>query len=99
MAQQVAYAVMQHDRLARRLVGTDRLDHPFEDLALLIAIGAEPAKPQQEFVGGLSLDLSVEHGGHPAEVVLGGGPLQANYRLLDEVALQHQDDQDRLRLQ
>src|SRR5438445_12554800 len=46
MAQQVAYAVMQHDRLARRLVGTDRLDHPFEDLALLIPVGAEIAKPQ-----------------------------------------------------
>src|ERR1700730_8350708 len=99
MAEQVAHPVMQNDRLTLRLVSADRLDHPFEDLSLLIAIGTELAQSRQELVGSLPLDLSVEHGGHPAQVLLGDGALQTNHRLLDEVALQHQDDQDGLRFQ
>src|SRR3982074_1336299 len=92
MAQQVAYTVMQNDGLALRLVGADRLDHPFEDLALLIAIRTELTQSRQELVGGLRLDLSVEHGGHPAQVILRSGSLETNHGLLDEVALEHQDD-------
>ena len=41
MTQQVAHPIVQHYRLPLRLVDADRLDHPLDDLPLLVPIGAQ----------------------------------------------------------
>src|SRR5438128_2029157 len=99
VAKQVAYAVMQDHRLSLRLMGGDRFDQPLEDPALLSPVWTELIQAPRKLVGGLTLDLLVQHGGHPAQVLLGGGPLEMDDLLFDEVALQHEDDQHRLRLE
>ena len=70
VAKQVAHAIMQDDGLSLRLVSGDRLDHPLDDPALLAPIRPELGQPISELFSGLAFDLAVQHGGHPAQVVL-----------------------------
>src|SRR2546426_11794370 len=70
VAKQVAHTVMQDHGLALRLVGRDGLDHPFDDAALLATIRPELRQTISQLFSGLAFDLAVQHGGHPAQVVL-----------------------------
>src|SRR2546426_2892199 len=99
VTEQIAHAVMQHNGLSLHLVSGDRRDQPLDDPALLSPVRTELIQAPRKFVGGLTLDLLVQHGGHAAKVFLGGGALEVDDLLLDEVALEHQDDQHRLGLE
>ncbi len=70
VTEEIAHAVVQDHRLPLRLVGGDRLDQPLDDPALFGLVGTEQLEAPRELVGSLALDLEVQHGGHPAQVVL-----------------------------
>src|SRR2546425_1447423 len=84
---QIAHAIMEDHRLSLRLMSGDRRDQPLDDPALLSPVRTELVQAPRKFVGSLALDLLVQHGGHPAQVLLGGHPLEMDDLLLDEVAL------------
>src|SRR5438093_1457699 len=69
VAKQVADTVMQDYSLSLRLVSRDGFDHSFDDAALLAAVRSELGEPTGELFSGLALDLTVQHGGHQAQVV------------------------------
>ena len=90
---------MQDHGLALRLVSRDRLDHPFDDPALFAAIGTKLRQPSGELVGRLAFDFVVQHGSHPAQVVLRGGPVEVHNLLLEQVSFENEDDENRLGLE
>ena len=70
VAEQVAHPVMQDHGLSLRLVAGNGFDHTLDDPALLTAVRAELGQPCGELLSRLAFHFAVQHGGHPAQVVL-----------------------------